>query len=320
MELFGGEPIQHKNKEIILEFLDFARKIKCGVSIISNGYELLDFALDLAQYRDVIGVICVTLDGTKAYHDKLRITAQKEGSFDRIVSAVDLFLKLGINIRIATNIYKDNIDSLDELFEFYKNKGWTEKTLFTAYIGRVFSRTTNYVPDNILYEGEILEKIIHLFPHETPQWLQLSFLKSAEFLSTQLGLSYNQNEYGKAKYHYCWATSPILLGYYVDSELRTYRCPTTVSNKKYDIGNINGVSCDSYLSYPFFSRNIFSEKKCLGCSLGRFVEADVSWKMNIEVRQHVYMKSVRLMILLIEFLSLILKNYMIGSFANETID
>ena len=95
-------------------------------------------------------------------------------------------------------------------------------------------------------------------------------MKSAEFLATQLGLSYNQNEYGKANYHYCWATSPILLGYYVDSELKTYRCTTTVSNEKYSIGNLQDVTYDSYLNIPFFSKNIFSDDKCLTCSLGGF--------------------------------------------------
>lgn len=270
LELFGGEPIQAKNKELIIEFLNFARKKGCGVSIVSNGYELKDFALELIQYRDVIGEICVTLDGVKDYHNKLRVSANKEGSFDRIVSAIDLYLKLGINIRVATNICKDNLGSMGELFDYYRRKGWLNSQYFGVYIGRVFSRTTPDVPENILYESQILEKIYELFPNKTPKWLQLSFIKVAEHVAKHIGLLYNQNEYGKAYYHYCWSTSPILLGYYVDSELNTYRCTTTVANTKYSIGKLDDTTYTSYLDNALFSRNVLTDSKCMQCKIGGF--------------------------------------------------
>lgn len=271
LELFGGEPIQQKNRELILEFLKFARSKKCGVSIISNGYELKDFVLDMVQYRDVIGQICVTLDGTKEYHDKLRITKKNGGSFDRIVDAVDLYLKLGINVSIATNLCSENIESIADLFSYYRSKGWLDSEFFNVYIGRVFSRTTANVPENILYEGMILQKIYELFPDACPKWLHLSFIKSSAQLAKEIGMLYNQNEYGKADYHYCWSTSPILMGYYVDSELNTYRCTTTVGNTKYSIGKLDDTTkYDTYLQNSLFSRNVFSDPQCIRCEIGGF--------------------------------------------------
>lgn len=270
LELFGGEPIQKKNKEIIMEFLRFAREKGCGVSIISNGYELKEFVPELVQYRDIIGEICVTLDGIKKYHDKLRISADKKGSFDKIVEAIDLYLKLGINIRVATNVCKDNLKSLSALFEFYKERGWLASKYFGVYIGRVFSRRTALVPENILYEGEIIEEVQKIFPNDNPKWLQLSFIKVAEYLAKQIGVHYNQDEYGKARYHYCWATSPILLGYYVDGEMNTYRCTTTVADTQYSLGKLEEITYNSYLQNDFFHQNIFSNSECMSCKIGGF--------------------------------------------------
>lgn len=82
-------------------------------------------------------------------------------------------------------------------------------------------------------------------------------------MSEQIGMNYNQNEYGKAQYQYWWSTSLILLGYYVDSELNTYRCITTVANRKYSLGKLDDTTYSSYLERDNFSQNVFSDPKCI---------------------------------------------------------
>jgi uncharacterized protein len=269
LELFGGEPIQRSNISIVEIYLNFAREQKCSVSIVTNGYELRDHVLTLIKYRDVISQISLTLDGPENIHNSMRVTQNNKGSFEKITEAIDLYLRLKINVSVATNVCRENINSLKDLFEFYYKKNWINYPNFTAYIGQVASRTSKKIKSNVLYEGEILEKILKIFPDKKSKWLKASFLKITEQIASSLGVSFGQNEYGKAKYHYCWSSSPIYCGYYFGPNLETYRCVVSVGNQKYSLGDIRNVNYKSFSS-SIFNRNIFSNKDCLTCNIGGF--------------------------------------------------
>jgi radical SAM protein with 4Fe4S-binding SPASM domain len=86
----------------------------------------------------------------------------------------------------------------------------------------------------------------------------------------QINANFNQNEYGKLPYHYCWSTSPIIFGYYVDYSLNTYRCVASVGNEKYKIGTIKNTNFDSFLRRKMYKNNLFYNAKCQTCQIGGF--------------------------------------------------
>lgn len=137
--------------------------------------------------KTVIYESSFTIDGIKEHHDYIRSTLSKISSFDTIISACDLYLKLGFNTSISTNVCRDNIEDLSELFQLYQRKGWTRLDNFHVSIARVFDRYKTLPNDYILYEAQILEKIMKIFDaNKCPEWLQASFFKTCDYISKEL--------------------------------------------------------------------------------------------------------------------------------------
>ena len=141
IEFFGGEPLQKETYNVMKETLDFARELGCEISIVTNGYLLIEYASLLVQYRDALVEVMVTLDGPRDIHNAVRRSKKKDDdAFQKIVSGIDLYLELGIPVNVSTNIDRHNAEHVKELFQFYHEKGWDESPYFFAVIGRVYDR------------------------------------------------------------------------------------------------------------------------------------------------------------------------------------
>lgn len=268
MELFGGEPLLTRNRELLKIIFEFARENNLYISITSNGYEVISLIEELICYRDVIACFCITIDGTREYHDKRRIINDKIGTFDKIVEGVQLLLELDFKVVCATNVDKKNIDNLESLFNFYKTKSWLDYNNFSVQIGRVDDKFNSGNKD-LLTEAKLLNRISEIFKDNKPDWLSTAFLKSIERPSNILDVGYNQIEYGKIPYNHCWATSPIIKGCYIGPDLELYRCTVSVSNENYKVGNLRSDS--SYSCYDsWLQNNIFSRKECLDCNISGY--------------------------------------------------
>jgi len=268
IELFGGEPLQERNKHLVEMVLQFARENKCQSTIITNGYELLGFVTTFVKYRDVLSKVNTTLDGTETTHNMRRRLKSRKGSFEEISSGIDRLLKLGLRVGVQTNVDKENIDNLKDIFCYYESQGWTAMENFNAEIARVDDK---YGSGNrcVLSETDIVKKIISIFSYEPPRWLNLAFIKSPERVSKMAGVSFNQNEYGKALYHYCWATSPIIKGCYIGTSKEMYRCTVTVPSEQFKCGELGR---DEILGYEdlWLNNSCFSRNECLNCDIGGF--------------------------------------------------
>lgn len=198
LELFGGEPLQIKNINVVEKCLEFARQLSCKVWVVSNGYELYDFVKLFAKFRDVLSQVSVTLDGTGEYHNSRRKVKDVDGSFDKITKGVDLFLRLGFKVNVCTNIDSDNINKVEQLIEFVRMKGWGDYGGFNLHVGRVYDRLMKIGYQNVINETRILRRLLQLVGTNKPKWLSIGFLKTTERLATMIGASLDQNEYGKA--------------------------------------------------------------------------------------------------------------------------
>lgn len=273
IELFGGEPLQTQTKDIVKQILDFGREFQCEASIVTNGFLLCEYTPLLIQYRDLLVEITVTLDGPEKIHNVMRKSkTASDNPFQKIVSGIDLYLKLGIPVNVATNIDKNNAEYITELFDFYRQMNWTDNLNFTAEIGRVYDRPAPKETPNIMSEVDILKIFLELFPDGIgPKWLRFGFLKTTEQVAQNFHIAFNQNEYGKIPFHYCWSTSPVISGYYVDPTLNTFRCTTTVGFSKYSLGNISDTNHNTFTENAIWGNsNVFTHNECLNCPIGGF--------------------------------------------------
>lgn len=268
MELFGGEPLLKKNRNLLERVLDFCREKNIYVSITTNGMNIISLIDCLVCYRDVIACFCITLDGTREVHNSRRVISEKEGSFDLITKGIQILLDVNFEVVCSTNIDRNNINNMSKLFEYYSEKKWFDYENFSVQIGRVDDKFNSGNTD-IVSETEILCKLNDIFNYNKPKWLSLAFLKSIEKPANRLDVGYGQEEYGKAIFHHCWATSPIVRGSYIGPDLELYRCTVSVCNKNYITGNLSeNNSLD--INNEWMNHNLFLKEKCIHCEIGGY--------------------------------------------------
>lgn len=85
--------------------------------LITNG---LNFSSELAEKIKKIGVesVSISIEGARQYNDSLR----GEGTFDRIIKAVDNAKEAGLRIILGVTISKANVENVKELFEMIDGK------------------------------------------------------------------------------------------------------------------------------------------------------------------------------------------------------
>lgn len=138
---YGGEPLLAAKP-----ILDFSEKIMkfCNenevhykADIITNGVLLKPDLFEKLVIDSNIKHFQVTLDGTKEYHDKRRMTKGGEGSFDIIMQNIikclhsETFNKYQPSINIRLNINNENVESVDHLIDYFHELGLLQKVQFT---------------------------------------------------------------------------------------------------------------------------------------------------------------------------------------------
>ncbi len=114
LTLSGGEPLMRKDWDIIAKGLKDNGVIP---NMISNGWLINQEVLDRARAAGISN-IAISLDGTKATHDKIR----KTGSFDKIMSALDLMKQNKFPASIITTVNTININELPEIYKLLVEK------------------------------------------------------------------------------------------------------------------------------------------------------------------------------------------------------
>lgn len=117
--LYGGEPLLEQNMDIIKYIIK--KHPEKEYRIITNGYNIDKYIDILKQIK--IKWLQVTLDGNKEIHDKSRFLKDDGmGTFDKLMSNIDLAIKNKIRIKIRMNINKSNYRECMELRETLKER------------------------------------------------------------------------------------------------------------------------------------------------------------------------------------------------------
>lgn len=100
----GGEPLSHPHFEAINDYLD---RFELRFVLLTNGTQVSkDMAKDLKVHE-----VQLSLDGLKRGHDFLRGT----GAFDKTVKGIEYLIEAGVEVSIATMIYKRNYSEIEQM-------------------------------------------------------------------------------------------------------------------------------------------------------------------------------------------------------------
>ena len=151
--LVGGEPL------IRLDFGEIfnavSNRLKGKVTVVSNGYLLNDDIIKLFDDKNLL-LLSLSIDGFGKNHD---LNRNKDGLFDKVVSNLDVVLKLNKRpkIDIKTIILENNLDDLPKLYKYCSDKGF-------EFFSLSFLRSNNLKQNSVLRETlteEFFEKSEH---------------------------------------------------------------------------------------------------------------------------------------------------------------
>lgn len=106
----GGEPLLRNDLGELIRYAKDEMDFYCGIT--TNGVSLAE-KLEEKHLLRRLDFVQISLDGNKEIQDSLR----GKGTYDKIVSALNILKKLHINIIIIVLVSKCNIDHLDSLIK-----------------------------------------------------------------------------------------------------------------------------------------------------------------------------------------------------------
>lgn len=134
--LFGGEPLLEENIKNILEFLEFI--YPTTVNVYTNGYhtdKIKNIVLTNEQFKNII----ITIDGTKDFHNKRRIT--NKYTYDYLINVVEMYKLSDKDVSIQINIDQNNNGDLINTLEYF-NSRFSNTPRMNIILNRVLH--TNY--------------------------------------------------------------------------------------------------------------------------------------------------------------------------------
>ncbi|WP_460409495.1 radical SAM protein, partial [Thermus antranikianii] len=133
---FGGEPtlawdVVQKLSQGFMEIAE-RNRVEYSASLITNGY-LLDEGkvADMVRYR--IHLVQITLDGDAPYHDQRRHLLTGEGSFERILANLRLFLGKPVFVHIRVNVDVRNREGVPALLKRLAEEGLAHQENLRVY-------------------------------------------------------------------------------------------------------------------------------------------------------------------------------------------
>lgn len=121
---FGTNKITFSGKEPFLredlfEILEFCLKKDIIITLNTNGSLINEnIKKKISKFKNNL-MINISLDGTKKTHDKIR---NKKGTYQKVINSINILKDLNIKTSIISTILKSNINELEPLAQFAKDK------------------------------------------------------------------------------------------------------------------------------------------------------------------------------------------------------
>jgi uncharacterized protein len=259
--LYGGEPLLKDNKETVNYIVKRGYELGYRFKAITNGYEIDEFQ-DLLS-PDMIYTLQITVDGNKYWHDQRRCHYRDGGTFDKIIKNIGIALKSGTGVGVRVNTDKNNLDSIMELKQLFKDLGYYDYNLFSLHIGWLYQT-----------EEQRLQKLDESNNIEYFKFKELNEeLKEIGIEVSCPSDSLYNNLYKAISKKTCVELNPTgcsaQTGSYVfDPEGDIYSCLEIIGKKEFALGHFsdgNGVVWNSENKNKWHSINIATTPQCSNC-------------------------------------------------------
>lgn len=265
MVIFGGEPLLVLNEEIIFWMLEAAQERGWKCVFVTNGSKVPRFLDTFDRFRDVISDFRITLDGPPQIHDSRRPLKGGGKTFEVVVSAIDILLKMGLQVKVQTIVGSGNIGYLEDMAVFIEEKGWPS---FPNFQWR-FEASHDYAnldsEKDEITEGRMVKSIIDLWDKHPLLRDKLKFesFKYLGHIAYAFGWLGKYKTYWGPKFGFCEPQKGFHCVFSTDGKI--YHCPRTIDYEDFCFGDaISGFS----QSKADLKRKAFNEKeKCRNCLL-----------------------------------------------------
>lgn len=114
--LYGGEPLLGLHRRYIQQiFKENLKRESISFKIITNATNVDMFIDEIMSINHKLTCCVVTIDGTKKIHDSRRIRADGSGTFDEIITSINILLRLNVSVCLRVNIDNSNYNCIEQL-------------------------------------------------------------------------------------------------------------------------------------------------------------------------------------------------------------
>lgn len=122
---YGGEPFLAENLPVVRKIAEHCRELDMEMGAITNGYDLETYREFFKEFK--FESLQITVDGVGEVNDRRRIHKDGVGTYEKILSNVELALELGIRISLRVNVGLENIHGMKDLIDDLKVRGFIDK-------------------------------------------------------------------------------------------------------------------------------------------------------------------------------------------------
>jgi len=220
----GGEPT---SREDWYEILHYAKELGLVIALSSNGvFHNIDETVEKIKSLEPEQVT-FSIDGMRETHDYIR----GNGTFDKMVTALEKLKKKNVNLRLTTILTEMNINEIPEIVEFASRYVKIINFVFMRVMGRAkenknLSLTYKKHHETAGIITELQKKYPHLLIFHSAKTLPKDFLRpeassglsfASAYANTSLNVAYDGTIW---PHHYAAHQEPsLMLGKYTEDSL-----------------------------------------------------------------------------------------------------
>ena len=257
--LFGGEPLNAKNKAVVERIVDRGLARGDCFHAVTNGHDL-DAYLPLLG-KNGIATVQITMDGPQPVHDRRRVPIDGSSSYRRLIANIRKALtETDVGIGIRMNVDGTNLDDFGALVDAFDREGWMKSDRFSVVAATLYQRDK----DGGIAPARELSSLVFGLRKYADRYSNIA-LGSAQSTGGDMvyaSLMYAQPH--KLKSAHCGAAAGMFI---FTPGGKIYSCWEAVGTKHGEIGSYDaaGMTLDPVKSAEWFGRDAALIPECLDC-------------------------------------------------------